>query len=85
MKHAAGGAPAELLMLAAAEPTTKTEDGNKSRSTTKNRLQKWRAGHNKGLFFFHPLCLDYLRLLRALWIRLSAALRPRAARGGRLI
>lgn len=45
MKHAAGGAPAELPMLAAAEPTTKTEDGNKSRSTTKIHLQKWRSGH----------------------------------------
>lgn len=44
MTHAAGGAPAELLMLAAAEPTTKTEEGNKSRSTTKIHFQKWRAG-----------------------------------------
>lgn len=45
MKHAAGGAAAELLMLAAVGPTTKTEDGNKSRSTTKIHLLKWRAGH----------------------------------------
>lgn len=72
MKRAVGGATAELLMLAAAEPTTKAIKAEaQQRSTSRNR--------EPAINMFLWQIIYVFSLLRTLWTRLSADLRPRAA------